>query len=114
MSELTLTLIRTLQREGQQPVLELINALRAAGLPAVVVSARRTHARQRELIAAGVTTATRSRHLQGRAWDLGFSGLQSRNVPASWWAAAGVVWESMGGRWGGRFRSPADPLHFDW
>ena len=114
MSELTLTLIRTLQREGQAPVIDLINALRAAGLPAVVVSARRTHARQTQLISAGLTTATRSRHLEGRAWDLGFRGVRSRAVPSYWWRAAGESWERMGGRWGGRFRPAADPLHFDW
>lgn len=109
----TATLLRTLAPSGRGAAVELVNELRRAGLPAIVTSARRSSAKQRQLIAAGQTTAARSRHLQGRALDIGFQGLRTEEVPAEWWAYAGSVWESFGGRWGGRFTKP-DPLHFDW
>lgn len=100
---------------GLQPdVLEcaiyLINAYRAAGYPAIVSSGVRTVQRQQELIASGVTTATRSLHLTGRAVDITFAGIP--NAPWDLYAAGGALWKQMGGRWGGDFSTP-DPLHFD-
>lgn len=109
----SLQLIRTLDASGQAAAIALVNELRAQGLPAIVTSARRSAAHQSRLIAAGKTTATRSHHLRGRALDIGFAGVSTAAVPASWWRFAGQVWESYGGRWGGRFSRP-DPLHFDW
>lgn len=43
--------------------------------------------------------------------------LRVGNAPASLtdpsvWTAVGVIWEELGGRWGGRFRPP-DWNHFD-
>lgn len=105
--------ILTLRREGQEAAIWLINSLRAAGLPAIVVSARRTASHQRRLIASGATIASRSRHLSGRALDVGFQGVPAAQVPWSVWSYAGALWEAAGGRWGGRFSDP-DPLHFDW
>jgi hypothetical protein len=88
----------------------LVNAYREAGYPAVIVSGRRTWDRQQELIAEGLTTATYSHHLTGRAVDLAFLGVP--NAPWEWFAAGGALWKSMGGRWGGDFSTP-DLGHFD-
>jgi len=45
----------------------------------------------------------RSWHQYGRAWDM--------VGPPDDLAAAGALWESIGGTWGGRF-GHADPIHF--
>lgn len=108
----SLQLIRTLQPELQPAAVWLINQLRAAGLPAIVVSARRSAAVQKRLIEAGRTTATRSLHLSGSAIDVGFASVPTSRVPPDWWSYAGSLWESAGGRWGGRFSTP-DVVHFD-
>lgn len=44
-----------------------------------------------------------SMHELGRAFDLG-------GLDASELAQLGAIWESWGGRWGGRF---GDPIHFE-
>lgn len=44
----------------------------------------------------------RSKHEQGLAWDM--------TAPAGELRRLGLLWERMGGRWGGRFR---DPIHFE-
>lgn len=112
VSDSTVRVIETLEPWFQPFAIELINSLRAYGLPAIATSGRRTLQRQQELIAAGLTKATKSRHLQGTALDVGFLGYRAAQVPPEWWALAGDIWEEMGGRWGGRFQTP-DVLHFD-
>lgn len=111
-SDRSMALIRQLRPEGQAAAVWLINELRSAGLPAIVTSGRRTPQRQRQLIAAGLTTATRSLHLLGRAMDIGFANVPTAQVPPAWLTFAGSRWELIGGRWGGRFRD-RDPIHFD-
>ena len=99
-----------LQPDVYECAVYLINAYRGAGYPAIITSGVRTLQRQQELILSGQTTAQRSHHLTGRAIDIGFAGINS--APWDWYAAGGALWESMGGRWGGRFSTP-DPVHFD-
>lgn len=89
---------------------------RSFGLPVVVTSARRSAAQQASLTpASGLYKASpnTSRHVQGRAFDLGFSGYRWQEVPYEYWRWLGAVWKSAGGRWGGDFSKP-DPIHFDW
>lgn len=111
----TLELIRTLHPSGQNAAIWLINALRSEDIPAIVISARRTAERQRALIRAGRTIAVRSKHLVGRALDIGSANESAWRPGTDHWfdvlARAGSLWESIGGRWGGRF---ADWNHFDW
>lgn len=113
MSDRTIELISSLDPRGRAAAVWLIATLRQAGLPAIVTSARRSAAHQRRLIAAGATTAVRSRHLIGRALDIGFAGVPAAQTPADWYRLAGELWESLGGRWGGRFQL-RDPIHLDW
>lgn len=61
---------------------------------------------------AAVGGAPRSRHLQGLAFDLRVAGLPRDQVPPQVWLWLGEGWESVGGRWGGRFARP-DVNHFD-
>jgi hypothetical protein len=70
----------------------------------------RTCARQNELYAQG-PTVTRARgciswHVHGRAFDLTAPGMTCDNI-----RPLGEFWESIGGKWGGRF---GDCVHFEW
>lgn len=90
----------------------LVAVARYNGITATVVSGDRDTHQQSQLYNAwlargrtGLPAAApgTSRHEQGRAFDLHVS-------PREWLPALGALWESWGGRWGGRFN---DPVHFD-
>jgi len=90
----------------------MYRAFNDAGWPLIVVSGRRSEATQRGLIQAGATTATRSYHLSGLAFDVGLQGFTLRTLPREYWQVIGEYGEALGLRWGGRF-SRYDPVHFD-
>lgn len=80
---------------------------------AYFASGKRSAATQRKLYLDWISGRSRypaaapgtSKHERGLAFDLGgLSPSQLRDI--------GGVWESWGGRWGGRFSSP-DPIHFE-
>lgn len=100
-----------LDRRTRQRVVFLVNYVRGVGVPLIVISGRRTAAQQRELIAAGKTTAVKSRHLIGQAVDVQVQGLLRDQVPLAWWQWIGSVGEHFGLVWGGRFKRP-DLNHF--
>lgn len=111
-------IIRSLAPSHQPYAVAVINALRQAGLPAVAVSGRRTLAQQMSLYAQGrtksgpvVTNTLNSYHLHGRAFDVAFMSPKgiTWDVPAAWWTAVGQAGESLGWRWGGRWRNPDRP-----
>lgn len=66
----------SLDPDFQPAAAHLINALRAAGLPAVIISGRRSASRNRE-----VGGAPRSLHLHGEAMDVAFIGWTNEDVP---------------------------------
>lgn len=89
----------------------LVDVARIAGLRPVVTSARRSSKKQAQLYdrymrglspypAAPPGT---SKHERGLAFDVTVQ-------PLSALSALGSLWESIGGRWGGRFK---DPVHFE-
>ena len=88
-------------------------AQRAFGGRAVVTSTRRSVAKQAQLYRLWKTGRSQypaaapgtSKHERGLAFDVG--GLSSAEL-----YSLGQLWESWGGRWGGRFSSP-DPIHFE-
>ena len=90
-----------------------VSYLQAAGVPVYVTSARRSAAKQAVLYAAYIEGRSdypaaapgTSLHELGRAFDLG--GLP-KGHPL--WPVLGQIWESLGGRWGGRF---GDEIHFE-
>ena len=107
MTDETIFHVNSLDRSFQPYAAYFLNAARAAGIPAVVISGRRSATANRE--AGG---APRSLHLYGFAFDVGLLGYQVSDLPFSWWLAAGEFWEALGGRCGGRFGQP-DVNHFD-
>lgn len=99
---------------GLQPWLSPhADALVALGRPlggVQITSVRRTPSLQRKLYRRFLAGQSRypvappghSLHEQGRAWDM----IAKPEVLAR----LGAIWESWGGRWGGRF---GDPIHFE-
>lgn len=80
---------------------------------AVVTSVRRDATKQAQLYNRYITGKSAypaaapgtSKHERGLAFDLG-------GLSASQLRQLGEIWESWGGRWGGRF-SHSDPIHFE-
>jgi len=89
----------------------LLDVANHFGAGARVTSTTRTAAQQSRLRSAYLSGASsipaaapgRSLHNFGQAFDL-------VAVNPEWQQWLGLVWESWGGRWGGRFD---DPIHFD-
>lgn len=97
----------------------------APGLSLRVVSGYRSPKRQAQLLASwnagdrrGLVAkpAVRSAHSEGRAVDLGWvwngRGIAVSDVPIEYWDFLASLFEPVGVRWGGRFRSPDLP-HFE-
>lgn len=98
--------IRSLHPALRPWVRWFVDFLRAAGVPVVVISGRRSVEHNER-----VGGAPNSWHLDGLAFDLWIPGRRVSDDP-DLWSEIGQVWESLGGRWGGRFTRP-DPNHFD-
>ena len=99
-----------------------------AGLDFIITCTKRTQEEQNELYAQGrtkpgrkVTWTLKSKHIEGKAFDI----LIIKNGKAQWdtnidtndneksdWREAGEIGESVGLKWGGRFKTPDMP-HFE-
>jgi hypothetical protein len=103
----TLERIATLEPELQPLALELVRLAGAAGHRITVTSGRRSTTEQAAIHAsnpAGSAPPGRSKHEQGRAFDVAFL-----NADGTWsydghWLTIGELGESLGLRWGGRWR----------
>jgi hypothetical protein len=100
-------------------VTTLIAKCKAKGIELAIVETYRTHAKQHEYKSMGgdYTTAKagQSRHQYGLAVDV-VPIVNSKPVwkNASLWKKIGIVGEKLGLRWGGRWKNPYDPGHFEW
>ena len=100
-----------LVRELREPARILCEAVRLAGGTATVTSVLRTRKRQEQLYRRWISGGSpypaappgTSKHERGLAFDVVIT-------PKALQTAAGHLWESWGGRWGGRFK---DPIHFE-
>jgi hypothetical protein len=100
-------------------VLQLVARCKAKGIELAFVEAYRTHAKQAEYKGMGKkftsSGAGRSKHQYGLAVDIvpivGDSAVWHNKVL---WRKIGVIGEQLGLRWGGRWRHPYDPGHFEW
>jgi hypothetical protein len=97
----------------------LIAKCKTKGIELAVVEAYRTHAKQHEYKTMGKkytsSGAGRSKHQYGLAVDV----VPIVDSVAVWdnvylWRKIGAVGEKLGLRWGGRWRKPYDPGHFEW
>ncbi|HZY78943.1 MAG TPA: M15 family metallopeptidase [Cyclobacteriaceae bacterium] len=100
-------------------VLQLIANCKAKGIELAVVETYRTVAKQNEYKQLGKiytrSSGGRSRHQYGLAVDV----VPVIDSVPSWhnepvWKKVGAVGEKLGLRWGGRWRHPYDPGHFEW
>jgi hypothetical protein len=97
----------------------LIRACKAKGIEIAVVETFRTHAKQNEYkgMGKGYTSsgAGKSKHQYGLAVDVVpvVHGVAVWNNVALW-KKIGTAGEKLGLRWGGRWRHPYDPGHFEW
>jgi hypothetical protein len=97
----------------------LIAKCKTKGIELMVVETYRTHAKQHEYKTMGKkytsSAAGRSKHQYGLAVDV----VPVVDSVAVWdnallWRKIGAVGEKLGLRWGGRWRKPYDPGHFEW
>lgn len=100
-------------------IIELIAQCKKKGIELAVVETYRTHAKQNEYKAMGKkytrSVGGRSKHQYGLAVDV----VPVIDSVAQWnnaqlWKKIGVTGERLGLRWGGRWRHPYDPGHFEW
>lgn len=98
---------------------ELITTCHEKGIELAIVESYRTHAKQNEYKVMGKkytsSGAGRSKHQYGLAVDV----VPIIDSIAVWdntalWKKVGVEGEKLGLRWGGRWRKPYDPGHFEW
>ena len=114
-----ITDLNSLHPYFRDKVLALIEKCEARGIELAVVETYRTHAKQHEYknMAGSYTTAKagQSRHQYGLAVDV-VPIVNSKPVwnSASLWRKIGAAGEKLGLRWGGRWRNPYDPGHFEW
>lgn len=95
---------------------ELLARCVEAGVPVTLIDTRRTAAEHQINLAAGVSWTPRSKHLDGDAIDLCPTALIAIKgwAPTSpLWQQLGVIGESCGLRWGGRWKHQ-DLGHFEW
>lgn len=105
--------LRLLTADTASAAVALINACREAGWPIYISSSKRTLDEQARLVQAGLSANPRSKHLAGEAFDIDCLGLTRDEIPGYFWSAVGPFGESLGLRWGGRWKSPYDPGHFE-
>ena len=100
-------------------VVELINACKRKGIELAIVETYRTPSKQREYKTMGKnytsSGAGKSKHQYGLTIDV----VPIVDSVAVWdnaalWRKIGVTGEKLGLRWGGRWRHPYDPGHFEW
>lgn len=100
-------------------IAELIAVCKNQGIELAVVESYRTHAKQMEYFGMGRkytrSKGGNSKHQYGLAVDV----VPVIDGKAVWdnhalWRRIGVNGERLGLRWGGRWRAPYDPAHFEW
>jgi hypothetical protein len=101
---------------------ELIARASEHGVPVMIINTRRTEAEQAVNMMNGTSAVKHSKHQDGLAIDIcpyahydlhGPDKLQwDSSDPA--WDILGAIGEGLGLRWGGRWRQPHDPGHFEY
>lgn len=100
-------------------IVDLINTCEAQGIHLAVVESYRTYAKQHEYKSMGKkytrSGAGKSKHQYGLAVDVvpivdSIAMWDDKNL----WKRIGIIGEHLGLRWGGRWRTPYDPGHFEW
>jgi len=97
----------------------LIAICKSKGIELAIVETYRTHSKQNEFEAMGKkytrSAGGHSKHQYGLAIDV----VPVIDSVAQWdnvklWRKVGAIGEQLGLRWGGRWKNPYDPGHFEW
>jgi hypothetical protein len=100
-------------------IINLINSCKAQGIELAIVESYRTRAKQAEYFGMGRkytrSRGGKSKHQYGLAVDV-VPIVDSIPVwdDVHLWRKIGIAGEKLGLRWGGRWRAPYDPAHFEW
>jgi hypothetical protein len=114
-----ITELNALHPYFRDKILQLIRNCSAKGIEVSVVESYRTKAKQAEYFGMGRkytrSTGGKSKHQYGLACDV----VPVVHGVAQWddlklWRKVGIEGEKLGLRWGGRWRNPFDPAHFEW
>lgn len=89
-------MVAGLEPYTQVRAIYLVNAARAAGIPLVVTSGRRSYSEQLRLLWAGKTRTLNSKHLQGRAFDIDVVGWSRDALPDYFWRSVWAYAEGLG------------------
>lgn len=101
---------------------ELLARIAEANIPVRIVCTRRTAEEQAAALASGHSAVVHSRHQDGRAIDLVPLAVYveaTGGTKLDWdtshpqWAQLGTIGERLGLTWGGRWKTPHDPGHFE-
>lgn len=106
---------------------ELIAQAAAEGIPVMIVNVLRNDEEQADNLARGVSATLKSKHLpqlpEGKSLAIDICPYDTFSLHGSdklkWdtsdpaWAKLGEIGESIGLRWGGRWKKPLDPGHFE-
>ncbi|NOT73346.1 MAG: hypothetical protein HOP08_00360 [Cyclobacteriaceae bacterium] len=111
--------LQSLHPYFRDKVMELIRVCKTKGIELAIVETYRTRTKQNEYKTMGRkytrASAGSSKHQYGLAVDVVpviDSVIQWNNIAL--WRKVGVMGERLGLRWGGRWRRPFDPAHFEW
>ncbi len=114
-----ITDLNSLHPYFRDKVYQLLQRCESAGITLAIVEAYRTPAKQHEYKTMGKkytrSGAGKSKHQYGMAIDVVpvvDSVAQWKNIAL--WKKVGAIGEQLGLRWGGRWRHPFDPGHFEW
>lgn len=115
MNDYTEDQLRLFHPSIREKAIRFITALRLAGIPAYIGNAGgiRTHEEQARLVSAGRSETLRSKHIEGKAFDIDILGFGRDQLPKSFWNDVGRFGEKLGLRWGGRFKGFYDAGHFE-
>ncbi|MFZ6011016.1 MAG: M15 family metallopeptidase [Bacteroidota bacterium] len=111
--------LQSLHPYFRDKIFDLIRNCRAMGIEVAIVESYRTRAKQGEYFGMGRkytrSKGGKSKHQYGLAVDI----VPIVDSVAVWdnvtlWKQIGVAGEKLGLRWGGRWRTPYDPAHFEW
>lgn len=111
--------LQSLHPYFRDKILLLIKNCKAKGIELAIVESYRTHAKQAEYYGMGKkytrSIGGKSKHQYGLAVDV----VPMVDSVAVWdnvilWKKIGIEGEKLGLRWGGRWKSPYDPAHFEW
>jgi len=111
--------LRSLHPYFRDKIEKLITRCESKGIKLAIVEAYRTPAKQNEYRSMGAKYTRSKGGFSKHQYGLAIDVVPIVNTKAVWdnkmlWKRIGTIGESLGLTWGGRWRTPYDPGHFEW